>query len=679
MVSTWQDVNRMTGISLKLGKRSWPKLGHKLRPMLSMKDLMSKLAYLVIFMGVVSFTVSTVSHLSTPVGFIASQSMTPLLQAGDIIFFQPAKVGDIRIGEIIAFQATPETEIVHRVVKKIVLPYTTYLVTQGDANDVTDQSVGYPPVNQERLLGRILCVDGLPLKIPFLGRIWTHVYNFSIWLTQNKPWSLWAPVLASLYLCWPTSGGGKRVFEKPFYRKRVEKKKILALAFVSFMAISLFTLWFRSEHYTLGMRIASLQDFPKKHNFNYGSMIYGQVEDNAITVTGAPMLPVKAVSVVKGNASVIATMLPKTQILEPNVIFDLNLHSEIPARGEIEPGLYEGSVHIFSSTLWLFLPDSMVSQIFDSLSNPWISALFLEFMSSLAIASSFTLFLFILEIVTSQVLYTLIWKQKRPEAGKPPQYLTTIKNFRSKIGRVLDVTRRVLGGVKGFFAVEGRVKDIQVFIAFSIASSVIYHFTHSFTINVLTLCLLSGTYAVLRSYRWERAVVGLLFSQILNNVFLFSYSAVTSTQGIWDFWSMVATGFAGSIYFVFSTPIVFAAFLLFLKGLFTFKVWILEQETLGWTLVKRAEFVLPSFGREIVEVVPRKIDVWKYRIPRLFKVLRRPGQLVAESCRVIEPLVPVIGESGKLDFERYVEISSKILVKKESLSRPFSAVKGGKI
>jgi hypothetical protein len=105
----------------------------------------------------------------------------------------------------------------------------------------------------------------------------------------------------------------------------------------------------------------------------------------------------------------------------------------------------------------------------------------------------------------------------------------------------------------------------------------------------------------------------------------------------------------------------------------------LEQETLGWTLVKRAEFIWPSFEMKIVEVVPRKIDVWKYRIPRMFKVLKRPGQLTAESCRIIEPLEPVIRESGKLDYERYVEISSKILVKKESSSRPFSAVKGGKI
>ena len=103
-------MNRMTGISLKLGRRSWPKLSHKLRPMLSVKDLMSKLAYLVVFMGVMSFTVSTVSHLSTPVGFITSQSMTPLLQAGDIIFFQPAKVGDIRVGEIKKVEDHPNAE-----------------------------------------------------------------------------------------------------------------------------------------------------------------------------------------------------------------------------------------------------------------------------------------------------------------------------------------------------------------------------------------------------------------------------------------------------------------------------------------------------------------------------------------------------------------------------------------
>jgi hypothetical protein len=139
------------------------------------------------------------------------------------------------------------------------LPYRTYLITKGDANSVTDQSVGLPPVNQEILLGRILCIDGLPIKIPLIGRLWIELYNFSIWMTQNKPWSFWAPILASLYLCWPSGFKGKRIFQKPFYRKTIDKKRMLVIAFVAFVSISLFTLWFRSEHYTLGMRIACLK------------------------------------------------------------------------------------------------------------------------------------------------------------------------------------------------------------------------------------------------------------------------------------------------------------------------------------------------------------------------------------------------------------------------------------
>ena len=156
-----------------------PKLGNNLRPMLRFKPLLSTAAYLVILMGVMSFVVSTVSRVSTPMGFITSHSMTPLLQVGDIVFIQPASISDIRVGDIIAFQATPKTVMVHRVEKTLVLSYTTYLITKGDANEVTDQSVGFPPINTERLLGRILCLEGLPVKIPFLGRVWVELYNFS--------------------------------------------------------------------------------------------------------------------------------------------------------------------------------------------------------------------------------------------------------------------------------------------------------------------------------------------------------------------------------------------------------------------------------------------------------------------------------------------------------------------
>ena len=94
--------------TVKIGKRRKGKL------MLDSRKILTSVSYLVVFMGVVSFVLSTTANVSTPLGVITSESMTPILNIGDIVFIQPARVDDIRVGDVIAFRGSPSTVIIHQ-------------------------------------------------------------------------------------------------------------------------------------------------------------------------------------------------------------------------------------------------------------------------------------------------------------------------------------------------------------------------------------------------------------------------------------------------------------------------------------------------------------------------------------------------------------------------------------
>lgn len=641
--------------TVKIGKRRKGKL------MLDSRKILTSVSYLVVFMGVVSFVLSTTANVSTPLGVITSESMTPILNIGDIVFIQPARVDDIRVGDVIAFRGSPSTVIIHRVEDILEYPGVTYLLTKGDANDVVDQSVGMPHITYKNLLGRTLFVDGVPVKIPLIGRLWMELYNVSVWLTQNKPWSLWAPILALAYICWPSGLGKKRLFQKPMTRRSLNKKQMFTITFIAFVGISLFTLWFRVEQYSLGMRVASLKDFSQQHNFNYGSMIYGEVKDNPIDVTGAPLLPVKTVGVIKGNASLLASIVPRSLIAEPNAYLNMTLHAVIPSRGEVAGGLYEGTVHIFSSTLWTVIPDELLFAVFDALPDPWISAITLEVISSLMLASTIILAFAAGELTVKQVVYTFVWLRQLPEKGEPRRSTIWFKKTKKRVRGLASAAKTGLPSLLHSLNVEGTLINPKVLFTIGAASFTIYYFTHSFTSALGLQCLLLGGFAVIKGIKREEATIGMLCIQTIYNGMFMVYSAASSMQGPLDFWTVAATGFTGSIALITTIPIALFAFILTYGSLSMIRIWCLEQETLGWVIIRQVQFALPSFERETVKIIPRQFDVRCYQIPSAIHDVKEPKKLVAEECKIIESLTSLEGTTRKLGLDRYADFSKAFI------------------
>jgi len=113
---------------------------------------------------------------------IASGSMTPALNPGDIALIIKAPTSTIKIGDIIQYQ-TAETPTIHRVIDIYTQGGSLWFVTQGDANNAPDN-----PVNERYVMGKIV------FTIPQLGwvsialkEIAANTYTF---LTTTLPQAL---------------------------------------------------------------------------------------------------------------------------------------------------------------------------------------------------------------------------------------------------------------------------------------------------------------------------------------------------------------------------------------------------------------------------------------------------------------------------------------------------------
>jgi len=93
---------------------------------------------------------------------IASGSMQPMLNPGDIALIINAPPATIKMGDIIQYH-TAEEPIIHRVIDKYEAQGSLWFITQGDANNAPDD-----PVSERQITGKAI------FTIPKLG--WVSIY-----------------------------------------------------------------------------------------------------------------------------------------------------------------------------------------------------------------------------------------------------------------------------------------------------------------------------------------------------------------------------------------------------------------------------------------------------------------------------------------------------------------------
>jgi len=562
----------------------------KIRGKISAASILDKTSYMLVFLAGISFMLSNVVLTPTPIGIITSKSMEPLMTLGDVVFIQPIAIEDVRVGDIIAYDSPPDKTIIHRVVDVKVYPGKILLITMGDANPVTDQSIGFPPVTTRNLIGKVFCLDGLPIRIPIIGEYVVYARNFAIWLTQNKIWAFWGPLVAIIYVFGPyLSPRGISQFNlRNSLRARIPVKRLLAYTLVAFVAISAFTFYFKTEAYTLSMRVACLLDTKEPTYISFGSMTYGEERNNTIEVTGAPLFPVKTVAMVLGNASALVLAEPKTMTVQPQEYTTLNLHAKIPVRGEVEPGIYTGAVYIFSDTLLLMLPDTVIFAAFYAMPNPWATLVVLDVLVASVLAFAIAFIAVSTNWTSRQTLYTLIWRDKL-QRGFPSAAKMKLRAFKTRLSKV---NQRISKGLSKASLTLRREVELQKILKASglgaVPSAILFLLLDDILVPVLTLAI-AVSFLVWRMHiRRKSELVASAFTAnlLLAAAFVTRRSATILYAEINLFWCLVSAGFVGNISYLVTVPIVVALTLIAVFSLDWTRIWYVENQTLNWGKIK---------------------------------------------------------------------------------------------
>jgi len=113
-------------------------------------------------------------NTETPVVVVISGSMEPNIHEGDLLFVMGTDAGEIKIGDVIVFDASwgPQEPIVHRVIDIQNITGVWHFETKGDANSDSDPDL----VSQYDVLGVVVG------RIPYIGwvKLFLERYNLLI-------------------------------------------------------------------------------------------------------------------------------------------------------------------------------------------------------------------------------------------------------------------------------------------------------------------------------------------------------------------------------------------------------------------------------------------------------------------------------------------------------------------
>ena len=97
-----------------------------------------------------------------PIG-VASGSMEPTINIGDMVIIQKCDANDVEVNDVIEY-SRKEYSVIHRVIEKYEKNGETYFITKGDNNTSADND----PVNEKMIKGKVI------FKVPYVAwaKLW---------------------------------------------------------------------------------------------------------------------------------------------------------------------------------------------------------------------------------------------------------------------------------------------------------------------------------------------------------------------------------------------------------------------------------------------------------------------------------------------------------------------------
>lgn len=169
--------------------------------------------------------------------YVYSNSMEPLIKVNDAFLVWPTS--NVRVGDIIMYRPVvlKAAYITHRIIAAGDSGY----ITKGDNAYYKDQDSGEPQVAKDRIMGRVVTINGQPVIIPQIGKFTAFVRSglgkYTIYLAMAFF------ILGIILLI----GGGKGSLQKRRPRNRLRLRHIYGGASKLAAIIIILTIYFSSR------------------------------------------------------------------------------------------------------------------------------------------------------------------------------------------------------------------------------------------------------------------------------------------------------------------------------------------------------------------------------------------------------------------------------------------------
>jgi signal peptidase I len=344
-----------------------------------MKSLIGNLLFAAVLLLIIARFLSVFTGSFFPIDIVTSDSMSPSLMQGDLIGWTPARIQDVKVGDVVVFKSWlswPDQKlIVHRVVEIRTEFGKPALITKGDANNYTDQAGAHIPepyIIEKNFVGKALTIGSQPLKIPFVGLfgIWIND-GFKI-LSQSSASKgtaasagVFTPLIISVILLvislFILPERAKSFREK--IRLNIFGAQSLSVKNSFLFFLSIFIVFFIVIHlfaYDSTAATAGVGEFPEKSSFELGSLHPGQTSaPRSLPVMNPSIMPVKGVIFGKGELSKFINCDVFT--IQMGKVAEMNVTATAP--NGTANGTFAGEIMVYSSPLWLLYPDNFMKDL----------------------------------------------------------------------------------------------------------------------------------------------------------------------------------------------------------------------------------------------------------------------------------------------------------------------------
>lgn len=143
-----------------------------------LKKVLKIITYIIVIGLIINFVLIIVykDNESRPISlwYVYSESMEPTIMTNDGFILISSK--NYEIGDIITFKpkVLEQPYVTHRIIG---LTMDGKYITKGDNNIMTDQQGGEPPLQQDQVIGKALCILDKPIILPKLGLLFQKLQN----------------------------------------------------------------------------------------------------------------------------------------------------------------------------------------------------------------------------------------------------------------------------------------------------------------------------------------------------------------------------------------------------------------------------------------------------------------------------------------------------------------------